>query len=85
MKNNCAMTDKASAALVNDLKRRGLLDDTLVIWGGEFGRTPMVETNGAGPQPWPRSPPAAFTWMAGGGIKGGQIVGRPNQVRADHR
>ncbi|HET6424121.1 MAG TPA: DUF1501 domain-containing protein, partial [Planctomycetaceae bacterium] len=42
---NCGLTDKASAALVTDLKRRGLLDETLVVWGGEFGRTPMVETN----------------------------------------
>ena len=47
VKNNAGATDKASAALVTDLKRRGLLDDTLVIWGGEFGRTPMVETNPA--------------------------------------
>ncbi len=45
LKTNCAATDKASAALVLDLKRRGMLDDTLVIWGGEFGRTPMVESN----------------------------------------
>ena len=56
LKDNCGKTDQASAALVIDLKRRGLLDDTLVIWGGEFGRTPMVETNPAlGPRPRPRS------------------------------
>ena len=47
LRNNCGKTDKASAALVTDLKRRGLLDETLVVWGGEFGRTPMVETNPA--------------------------------------
>ena len=47
LKDNCGETDQASAALVIDLKQRGLLDDTLVIWGGEFGRTPMVETNPA--------------------------------------
>jgi hypothetical protein len=47
VKRNCAATDQASAALVADLKQRGMLDDTLVIWGGEFGRTPMVETNPA--------------------------------------
>jgi uncharacterized protein (DUF1501 family) len=47
VKRNCAATDQASAALIADLKRRGMLDDTLVIWGGEFGRTPMVETNPA--------------------------------------
>ena len=46
-KTNCGATDQASAALVKDLKRRGLLEDTLVIWGGEFGRTPMVESNRA--------------------------------------
>ena len=44
---NARATDKASAALVTDLKQRGLLDDTIVIWGGEFGRTPMVESNKA--------------------------------------
>src|ERR1051326_4696682 len=47
LKKNCGETDQASAALVKDLKQRGLLDETLVIWGGEFGRTPMVETNAA--------------------------------------
>src|SRR5437667_12880066 len=45
IKDQTALTDQASAALVKDLKQRGLLDDTLVIWGGEFGRTPMVESN----------------------------------------
>ena len=60
-KNNCGKTDRASAALVIDLKRRGLLDDTLVIWGGEFGRTPMVETNPAlGRSLGPRPPPAGL-------------------------
>ena len=55
LKTNCGATDQAAAALVKDLKRRGLLDETLVIWGGEFGRTPMVESNRrAGPQPGPR-------------------------------
>jgi uncharacterized protein (DUF1501 family) len=47
LKRNCADTDRANAALIQDLKSRGLLDDTLVIWGGEFGRTPMVESNPA--------------------------------------
>ena len=45
LKKNCGATDQASAALIKDLKQRGLLDETLVIWGGEFGRTPMVESN----------------------------------------
>ena len=63
--------DRASAALVSDLKARGLLDDTLVIWGGEFGRTPMTEgTDGRDHNPH------GFTmWLAGGGVKGGLVYG----------
>jgi len=74
---NCRTTDQASAALVADLKRSGLLDETLVIWGGEFGRTPMVETNPAlGRSQGRDHHPQAFTmWMAGGGIKPGISVG----------
>ena len=74
LKTNCAATDRASAALVLlDLKRRGLLDETLVIWGGEFGRTPMVETNaGLGRSLGRDHHPQAFTmWFAGGGFKPG--------------
>ncbi|MGC1272563.1 MAG: DUF1501 domain-containing protein [Planctomycetaceae bacterium] len=76
-KRNCKATDQASAALVTDLKRRGLLDETLVIWGGEFGRTPMVETNPALGRSLGRDHhPQAFTiWMAGGGIKAGLTHG----------
>ena len=60
---------RPSAALVQDLKQRGLLDDTLVIWGGEFGRTPMLKATETD-QPGPRPPPGRFTmWMAGGGVK----------------
>jgi hypothetical protein len=75
---NCKKTDKASAALVLDLKQRGLLDDTLVVWGGEFGRTPMVETNPAlGRKVGRDHHPQAFAiWMAGGGIKKGLSYGR---------
>ncbi len=77
LKNNCATTDQAATALVMDLKRRGLLDDTLVIWGGEFGRTPMVETNTAlGRSQGRDHHPQAYTmWMAGGGIKPGLTYG----------
>jgi uncharacterized protein (DUF1501 family) len=77
LKNNCGATDKASAALVRDLKQRGLLDDTLVIWGGEFGRTPMVENSAALGRSLGRDHhPQAYTiWMAGGGIKRGLIYG----------
>jgi hypothetical protein len=79
---NCAATDQASAALVRDLKQRGLLDDTLVIWGGEFGRTPMVETNPALGRSLGRDHhPQAYTmWMAGGGIKPGMTYGTTDEM-----
>jgi hypothetical protein len=82
LRNNCGATDKASAALVKDLKQRGLLDDTLVIWGGEFGRTPMVETNAAlGRSQGRDHHPQAFTmWMAGGGIKPGLTYGATDDL-----
>lgn len=74
---NCKDTDQASAALVIDLKRRGLLDETLVAWGGEFGRTPMVESNAALGRSRGRDhhPKAYSMWMAGGGIKPGLTYG----------
>ena len=69
---NCRDTDRASAALVKDLKQRGLLEDTIVIWGGEFGRTPMVQGGNDGRDHHPN----CFTvWMAGGGIKPGLTLG----------
>jgi uncharacterized protein (DUF1501 family) len=72
LKEQCGETDKASAALLKDLKQRGLLDDTLVIWGGEFGRTPMVQGGNDGRDHHPN----AFTmWLAGGGVKPGLILG----------
>ncbi|MEO6742470.1 MAG: DUF1501 domain-containing protein [Chthoniobacteraceae bacterium] len=82
VKNNCAKTDQASAALVMDLRRRGLLDDTLVIWGGEFGRTPMVETNPSLGRALGRDHhPQAFTlWMAGGGIRPGMSYGATDDL-----
>jgi uncharacterized protein (DUF1501 family) len=69
----CRATDQGSAALVKDLKARGLLDETLVVWGGEFGRTPMVENNPAlGRAAGRDHHPSAFTsWVAGGGFKAG--------------
>lgn len=81
-KKNCATTDQASAALVMDLKQRGLLDDTLVIWGGEFGRTPMVETNPALGRALGRDHhPSAYTmWMAGGGVRGGMSYGTTDEL-----
>jgi len=72
IKKNCMATDQASAALVKDLKQRGMLEDTLVIWGGEFGRTPMVQGGNDGRDHHPN----CFTyWMAGGGLKRGFALG----------
>ncbi len=78
----CGRTDQASAALVKDLKQRGLLEDTLVVWGGEFGRTPMVETNPSLGRALGRDhhPTAYSMWMAGGGIKGGQTIGETDEL-----
>lgn len=76
LKDQCGKTDQASAALIKDLKRRGMLDDTLVIWGGEFGRTPMVQGGNDGRDHHPK----AFTmWMAGGGLKPGLILGESDE------
>ncbi|MCD6050350.1 MAG: hypothetical protein K0Q55_1753 [Verrucomicrobia bacterium] len=81
-KKNCEATDQASAALVMDLKERGLLDDTLVIWGGEFGRTPMVETNASLGRTQGRDHhPQAYTmWLAGGGVKPGLSYGATDEL-----
>lgn len=82
LKGNCGATDQASAALIKDLKQRGLLNDTLVIWGGEFGRTPMVENNpGLGRSLGRDHHPQAYTmWMAGGGVKVGQTYGKTDDL-----
>src|SRR5256884_5973142 len=72
IKKNCQDTDQACAALIQDLKQRGMLDSTLVIWGGEFGRTPMNQGGDDGRDHHPN----AFTmWLAGGGIKAGITLG----------
>ena len=77
LKHNCAETDQACAALILDLKQRGMLDDTLVVWGGEFGRTPMVQGGADGRD----HHPAAFTmWAAGGGIKPGISYGESDDL-----
>ena len=82
VKNNCKATDQASAALVADLKQRGMLDETLVVWGGEFGRTPMVESSAVLGRSLGRDHhPNAFTmWLAGGGIKGGITHGKTDDL-----
>src|SRR5277367_408403 len=77
IKINCQDTDQAAAALVMDLKQRGLLEHTLVVWGGEFGRTPMVQGGNDGRDHHPN----AFTmWMAGGGIKAGLVMGESDEL-----
>jgi hypothetical protein len=82
VRDNCKKTDQASAALVMDLKRRSLLDETLVVWGGEFGRTPMVESNAAlGRSQGRDHHPSAYTmWLAGGGIKRGLSYGATDDL-----
>jgi hypothetical protein len=76
VRNNARDTDQASAALVEDLKRRGLLDDTLVIWGGEFGRTPMAQGGTDGRDHHNR---CFSIWLAGGGVKGGHVYGQTDE------
>ncbi|MBI3471716.1 MAG: DUF1501 domain-containing protein [Candidatus Solibacter usitatus] len=74
---NCQDTDRACSALIQDLKQRGMLDSTLVIWGGEFGRTPMVQGGSDGRDHHPN----AFTmWLAGGGIKPGLTLGETDEL-----
>lgn len=76
----CRDTDRAAAALIKDLKRRGLLDSTLVIWGGEFGRTPMGQQPDNSTFLGRDHHPHAFSiWMAGGGIKPGLTVGKTDE------
>lgn len=77
LKKNCLNTDQACAALVKDLKQSGMLEDTLVIWGGEFGRTPMVQGGNDGRDHHPN----AFTvWMTGGGLKKGFSYGETDEL-----
>ena len=72
----CKVSDKPIAGLLTDLKARGLMDETLVVWGGEFGRTPFNEKgDGRDHNPW------GFTiWMAGAGVKGGQTIGSTDEI-----
>jgi hypothetical protein len=79
--NLCRETDRAAAALIKDLKQHGLLDSTLVIWGGEFGRTPVnEERNGSKYLGRDHHPRAFSMWMAGGGIKKGVSVGQTDEL-----
>lgn len=83
LKHNCLMADQPIAALLKDLKRRGLLQDTLVVWNSEFGRTPLGENReGEKSKVTGRDHhPYAFSiWMAGGGVKGGQVIGATDDI-----
>jgi hypothetical protein len=80
---NCRVTDQPVGALLQDLKQRGLLDDTLVVWASEFGRTPLGENRASfnGQVSGRDHHPFAYTvWMAGGGIKGGQAIGETDEI-----
>lgn len=75
----CRATDQPLAAFIADLKQRGLFDETLVIWGGEFGRTPAAQ--GTGDKVGRDHSPSGYSmWLAGGGVRGGQIIGRTDPV-----
>lgn len=82
LRRQCAQTDQACAALIQDLKQHGLLDDTLVVWGGEFGRTPMVESSAALGRSMGRDhhPQAFSMWFAGGGVRPGVTVGATDEL-----
>lgn len=83
LKKHCDITDQPVAALLKDLKQRGMLDSTLVVWGGEFGRTPMVEIRKTSdPENAGRDhhPLAYSIWLAGGGIKPGHVVGKTDDL-----
>ncbi|MFN0197655.1 MAG: DUF1501 domain-containing protein [Planctomycetaceae bacterium] len=81
LKYGCEIIDQPIAALIGDLKQRGLLDSTLVVWASEFGRTPLGENRKEFDKPTGRDHhPFAFTvWMAGGGVKGGHVVGKTDE------
>jgi uncharacterized protein (DUF1501 family) len=74
----CREVDQPSAALVQDLQRRGLLDETLVVWGGEFGRTPMGEVRATIGRD--HHIEAYTLWLAGGGVRGGQTIGQTDDL-----
>ena len=77
---NCELTDQPAAALIKDLKQRGLFDSTLIVWGGEFGRTPMSQTTRPGGEGRDHHPDCFTILAAGGGIRGGQVVGEGDEL-----
>ncbi|QDU97797.1 DUF1501 domain-containing protein [Lignipirellula cremea] len=78
--NKCKQTDQPIAALLKDLKARGLLDETLVVWGAEFGRTPLLQGSGGAGAGRDHHKDAFCVWMAGGGVKGGQTIGTTDEL-----
>ena len=77
----CRQIDKAAATLIKDLKRRGMLDETIVVWGGEFGRTPMIEARGGVKFPGRDHHPKAYSmFVAGGGFKAGVSYGKTDEL-----
>ena len=81
--NRCAAIDRPIAGLLTDLRQRGLLEDTLVVWGGEFGRTPMMENRSGRDNPFvgrDHHTDAFTVWMAGGGIQGGLSYGETDDI-----
>ena len=77
---SCGKTDRPAAALIKDLKRRGLLDETLVIWGGEFGRMPLAQVADRGADGRDHGPDGFSIWMAGGGVKAGLTYGATDDI-----
>lgn len=81
LKKNCDITDQPIGALIKDLKQRGLLDSTLIVWAGEFGRTPMGQLERVDEDPGRDHHPNCFSvWLAGGGVKGGQVIGKSDEL-----
>jgi hypothetical protein len=76
----CGKTDKPAAALLKDLKLRGLLDRTLVVWGGEFGRLPIAQQPASGEVGRDHGPSGFSVWLAGGGVKGGTVHGATDDI-----
>lgn len=82
-RDKCRQVDRPMTALIKDLKQRGLLDETLIVWGGEFGRTPMLENRGGKVMPFmgrDHHTEAFSVWMAGGGVKGGVTYGETDDI-----
>jgi len=78
--NKCKQVDQPITALINDLKARGLFEETLIVWGAEFGRTPLLQGNGGAGAGRDHHKDAYCVWLAGGGVKGGQTIGQTDEL-----